>query len=113
MKNKILFTLLLTLFSFSFSYAQYDIPEKPNFQTSVYDYYKLLTPSQKSSLEQKLIKYSDTTSTQIVVAIIASTKGEEIKYLGAQWGINGVLAVVRKTIMVYLFYLLETTDVLP
>ncbi len=85
-KNTVVFTLLIALFSVSFSFAQFDIPEKPDFQTSVYDYYKLLTPSQKSNLEQKLIKYSDTTSTQIVVAIIASTKGEEIKYLGTKWG---------------------------
>lgn len=68
------------------SYAQFDIPVKPKFQTSVYDYYNLLSASQKNSLEQKLIKYSDTTSTQIVLAIINSTKGENINYLGAQWG---------------------------
>ncbi|MBT8304858.1 MAG: TPM domain-containing protein [Bacteroidia bacterium] len=66
--------------------AQYDIPEKPDFQTSVYDYYNLLSATEKSQLENKLIKYSDTTSTQIVVAIIPSTKGENILYLGAQWG---------------------------
>jgi uncharacterized protein len=66
--------------------AQYEIPEKPEFQTSVYDEINLLSPSQKSSLEQKLIRYSDSTSTQIVLATISSTKGEYINYLGAQWG---------------------------
>nr|WP_317039092.1 TPM domain-containing protein [Winogradskyella sediminis] len=67
--------------------AQYNIPEKPKFQTSVYDdEIKLLSPSEKSSLEQKLIRYSDSTSTQIVIAIISSTNGEYINYLGAQWG---------------------------
>nr|WP_246293607.1 MULTISPECIES: TPM domain-containing protein [Winogradskyella] len=67
--------------------AQYDIPEKPEFQTSVYDdAIHLLSAAQKSSLEQKLIRYSDSTSTQIVVAIISSTNGEYINYLGAQWG---------------------------
>ncbi len=66
--------------------AQYDIPDKPEFQTSVYDEINLLSPSQKSSLEQKLIRYSDSTSTQIVLATISSTKGEYINYLGAQWG---------------------------
>ncbi len=67
--------------------AQYDIPDKPEFQTSVYDdEIKLLSASEKSSLEQKLIRYSDTTSTQIVIAVISSTKGEYINYLGAQWG---------------------------
>ena len=85
-KGKLIFAFIITLLSFSFSYAQYDIPKKPDFQTSVYDYYKLLNASEKNNLEQKLVKYSDTTSTQIVIAIISSTKGENINYLGAQWG---------------------------
>ena len=33
-----------------------------------------------------MVRYSDSTSTQIVVAIISSTEGENINYLGAQWG---------------------------
>lgn len=86
--------------------AQYKIPEIPKVQTSVYDYISLLSDSEKTSLEQKLIKYSDTTSTQIVVAIISSTNGENINYLGAQWGEkwgigqakedNGVLILLAK-----------------
>ena len=66
------FVLLSTI---QLSYAQFKIPETPKFQTSVYDYVDLLSPSEKSNLEQKLIKYSDTTTTQIVVAIISSTQG--------------------------------------
>jgi uncharacterized protein len=68
--------------------AQFEIPPKPPLekQTSVYDYIGLLSAQEKSSLEQKLIRYSDSTSTQIVMAIIASTEGENIQYLGAQWG---------------------------
>lgn len=69
-----------------FGFAQYTIPEKPKLQTSVYDYVDLLSENQKQRLEQKLIRYSDSTSTQIVVAIIPSTEGEDIDYLGAQWG---------------------------
>lgn len=80
------FIILSCILLFSSTlFAQYTIPEKPEFQTSVYDYYGLLSAEEKSSLEQKLIRYSDTTSTQIVVAIIASTEGEYINYLGAQW----------------------------
>ncbi|WP_400080680.1 TPM domain-containing protein [Winogradskyella sp. R77965] len=66
-------------------FAQYNIPPIPEFPTSIYDEIGLLTPSQKNSLEQKLIRYSDTTSTQIVIATISSTKGEYINYLGTQW----------------------------
>ncbi|UCE70135.1 MAG: TPM domain-containing protein [Flavobacteriaceae bacterium] len=70
------------------SRAQFEIPPKPggSQQTSLYDYIGLLEAAQKSNLEQKLIRYSDSTSTQIVIAIIASTEGEDIQYLGAQWG---------------------------
>ncbi|NRR91756.1 TPM domain-containing protein [Winogradskyella undariae] len=85
----ILFQVLFVLFLASplIGMAQYDIPEKPEFQTSVYDdAIHLLSAEQKNNLEQKLIRYSDSTSTQIVVAIISSTNGEYINYLGAQWG---------------------------
>tara|TARA_R110002020_G_scaffold475959_1_gene714953 strand:+ start:30166 stop:30972 length:807 start_codon:yes stop_codon:yes gene_type:complete len=70
----------------SASWGQFEIPSKPKVQTSVYDYIDLLSAEQKVALEQKLIRYSDSTSTQIVVAIIQSTEGENINYLGAQWG---------------------------
>lgn len=98
--------LLLLLTSFQLVQAQFKIPPIPEKQTSVYDYYELLSPTEKSYLEDKLVKYSDTTSTQIVIAIIASTEGEYINYLGAQWaetwGIgqakedNGILILLAK-----------------
>lgn len=86
--SKILVFLLITILSFSFSYAQFEIPKKPSKiedQTSVYDYINLFSPVEKNLLEQKLIKYSDTTSTQIVIVTINSTQGENIDYLGTQW----------------------------
>ena len=78
--------LCLFLLLGSICYAQFTIPEKPSLETSVYDYIQLLQASEKKALEQKLINYSDSTSTQIVVAIIQSTEGENINFLGAQWG---------------------------
>jgi len=77
---------ILLLCCFVSVWGQYPVPEKPKEQTSVYDYTNLLAPAQKTALERKLIRYSDSTSTQIVVAIINSTEGENITYLGAQWG---------------------------
>ncbi|WP_434036876.1 TPM domain-containing protein [Formosa sp. 4Alg 33] len=65
--------------------AQFDIPKKPELQTSVYDYINLLSPAEKSNLETKLVRYSDSTSTQIVVAIVATTKGENIGLLAPKW----------------------------
>lgn len=107
-KNKVILSLLLAVLSISFSFAQYDIPEKPTKANpdAVYDYINLLSSSQKNNLERKLIKYSDTTSTQIVIAIINSTNGENINYLGAKWGQkwgigqekedNGILILLAK-----------------
>lgn len=96
----------LILFSFLQSWSQFEIPPKPDLQTSVYDFINLLPSGQKNALEQKLIRYSDSTSTQIVMAIIASTEGENINYLGAQWGQewgigqsgkdNGVLIILAR-----------------
>lgn len=83
------FTLLsLALLVTTVIQAQYEIPEVPAKaqQTSLYDYYNLLSAGQAQALEQKLVRYSDSTSTQIVIAIIASTQGEDIQYLGARWG---------------------------
>lgn len=73
--------------------AQFTIPDKPSFQTSVYDYAKVLSDVEKKTLEEKLIRYADTTTTQIVVITIEDLKGENIGLLaprwGQEWGIGG------------------------
>jgi len=80
-------TALLVLFIPLLASAQFDIPEKPaqSEQTSVYDYASLLSPAEKQQLERKLIQYADTTSTQIVVAIIPTLKGEYEGELAPKW----------------------------
>ena len=89
------------------TFAQFTIPEKPSFQTSVYDYANVLSAQEKTQLEEKLIRYSDSTSTQIVVITIESLKGEDIGILtpkwGQTWGIggsakddNGVIVLLAK-----------------
>ncbi|WP_456438720.1 TPM domain-containing protein [Psychroserpens sp.] len=84
--SKHIFVIILSLLCYSQTvFAQFDIPSIPKEQTSVYDYVNLLSASEKNNLEQKLIRYSDTTSTQIVVAIIATTKGENIGLLTPKW----------------------------
>ena len=74
-------------------FAQYTIPEIPTKQTSVYDYANVLSPEEKVQLEEKLVRYSDSTSTQIVVITIESLQGEDIGILtpkwGQTWGIGG------------------------
>lgn len=105
MKKLVLVVLVLTGI---FAQAQYTIPEKPSFQTSVYDYANILNASEKKQLEDKLIRYSDSTTTQIVVITINDLKGEDIGILtprwGQEWGIggsekndNGVILLLAKT----------------
>ncbi len=88
--------------------AQFTIPQKPSgsAQTSVYDYAKVLSTNDKVALEQKLIRYADSTSTQIVMITIASSQGEELDLLGARWGQewgigqanedNGIVVILAK-----------------
>lgn len=111
-KAKLFLTFFLVLATFSVLstrlHAAYDIPPKPSdaTQTFVYDYIKLFDQTQYHDMALKLKKYGDETSTQIVVATINSTEGEDIDYLGAQWltkwGIgqakkdNGVLIILAK-----------------
>lgn len=76
---------LLAFFTFHCGLAQYPIPEKPSFQTSVYDYAKVLSANEKTQLEEKLVRYSDSTSSQIVVITIESLKGEDVSQLATKW----------------------------
>ena len=102
---KKLFLLVLAL-SGLMAHAQFDIPKKPSFQTSVYDYADLLNPTEEKELENKLIRYSDSTTTQIVVITIDDLKGESIGILtprwAQEWGIgqakedNGILILLSK-----------------
>ncbi|MBU2927131.1 TPM domain-containing protein [Winogradskyella psychrotolerans] len=105
--------IILTLFissvtSFSFTAnAQYNIPDKPDFIPPVIDSTKVLKQYEFDNLSQKLQRYSDSTSTEIIVVIIPTTKGENIGLLapkwGQKWGIgqaeedNGVFILLART----------------
>ncbi|HJS00460.1 MAG TPA: TPM domain-containing protein [Flavobacterium sp.] len=101
-----LFLGLVFLLNSSFLFAQFTIPEKPSIQTSVYDYANLFNTNEKTQLEEKLVRYSDTTSTQIIVITIESLKGEDVSQLATNWahtwGIgqakedNGVIILISK-----------------
>ncbi|WP_010522755.1 TPM domain-containing protein [Aquimarina agarivorans] len=109
-KLKIVLALLFVfVIKINTIHAQFDIPPKPakaTEQVAVYDYANILSPAERRALEIKLIKYSDTTSTQIVIATINSLKGEAIGILtpkwAHKWGIgqadkdNGVFILLSK-----------------
>ena len=87
-----------------FLLAQYTIPDKPSVLYPIYDEVGILSQSEKEKLNQKLIKFEDSTSTEIEVVIISSTKGEDINFLatkfGQKWGIgkkgvdNGIVFLI-------------------
>jgi len=96
MKSKINYTFLILFACVLFTqmgFAQFEIPEIPKEQTSVYDYANILSADEKAQLEEKLVRYSDSTTTQIVVITIESLKGEDVSLLatnwGQKWGIGG------------------------
>ena len=105
-KNLKFFLFLFILIGFNDAFSQDGIPPKPKLQTSVYDGAKMLTASQMMALEQKLIKYNDSTSTQIVVATVNTINGRNIALYATEWahkwGIgqkgkdNGVFLLVAK-----------------
>lgn len=102
---KFFITAILLLLHYM-GFAQYTIPPVPKFQTSVYDYANMLQANEKQQLENKLVKYSDSTTSQIVAITIDELKGEDISQLATKWahtwGIgqadkdNGILILVAK-----------------
>lgn len=98
--------MLVFFLSGIYANAQFTIPKVPSFQTSVYDYADVLSPTEEKELENKLVRYSDSTTTQIVVITIDDLKGESIGILtpkwAHEWGIgqkkedNGILILLSK-----------------
>ncbi|ALI99093.1 TPM domain-containing protein [Rufibacter tibetensis] len=78
-----------------------DFPPRPSPPRLVNDLANILSPEEEQALEQKLVNYGDSTSTQIAVVNITSIGGYDISdyafRLAEQWGIgqkgknNGIL----------------------
>lgn len=108
MKNKRLYLLSL---SFLFSVLilnqanSQNIPERPAPPRLVNDFARLLTGEEVSMLENKLVAFNDSTSTQIAIVIVSDLDGYDksdyAQRLGDKWGIgqkgrnNGILILVK------------------
>ncbi|MEJ2884455.1 TPM domain-containing protein [Pedobacter sp. GR22-6] len=98
--RKLILGLLLSMLSFS-GFSQ-DYPAKPN--KLVNDYTGSLSSDQVQRLEQKLVAFDDSTSTQIAIAIVKSVGDYDINEyaleLGRKWGVgqagknNGIMILV-------------------
>ena len=105
MKKYLIFSLFLSLIFFGIQ-AQ-DIPPKPNPPRLVNDYAKQLSAGEIAQLEQKLVAYNDSTSSQIVLVIIPSTgdyaMADYALKIGREWGVgqkdknNGIVLLWAST----------------
>lgn len=77
---------LILLLSFFGGLMAQDIPEKPKVLYPVYDQANLLTQQEQDLLNQKLIKFADSTSTEIEVIILPTTGGQDINFLATMYG---------------------------
>jgi uncharacterized protein len=106
MFKKYLFALSIFLFSAASLLSQDVIPERPMPQRLVNDFTgAFLTSSEVASLEQKLVAFSNETSNQIAVVIVADLGGLEAwefaAKLGDKWKVgqdkfdNGVVVLIQ------------------
>lgn len=108
MKNRILMFVIRVILLPAFltgSVAAQEFPEKPVPPRLVNDFTGLLSAREASILEEKLVAYNDSTSTQIAVVIVPDLHGYAIadyaQRLGELWGIgqkglnNGVLILIK------------------
>jgi len=96
-------SILITLFAGTLS-AQ-DLPEKPYPPRLVNDIAGMLNSSEVNSLENKLVAFDDSTSTQIAIVTVSDLMGYEVAdyahRLAEKWGIgqkglnNGILILLK------------------
>jgi len=85
-----------------------DLPERPDPPRLVVDYTGILAPSEVRALEEKLVRFNDTTSNQILIVItdnlLGYTPETYASGIGDKWGVgqkefdNGVVVLVKPKI---------------
>ena len=102
---QVVFAVFVLIAVFSDRVAAQEFPEKPVPPRLVNDLAGMLTQGEVDALEQKLVAYDDSTSTQIAVVTISDLQGYAVadyaQRLAEKWGIgqkgldNGVLILVK------------------
>lgn len=103
-KIALLFGLFLVLLTLSMT-SKAQLPSPPNPPHLVNDYTGTLTSSQIATLENKLVAYNDSTSTQILVLLVDDLQGYTIEQyateIGHSWGVgqkgknNGAVILIK------------------
>jgi uncharacterized protein len=102
--NSILSVFILIVF-FSYSLTAQEFPEKPVPPRLVNDLAGILTSQEINALEEKLVAFDDSTSTQIAIVTVSDLYGYDIadyaQRLAEKWGIgqkglnNGILILIK------------------
>lgn len=109
MKTRFIQTVILLWISLTgfTAFSQDGIPDKPQPQRLVNDFSNIFSPAEVSTLEQKLIRFNDSSSTQIVVVTVNDFGGRDetdfADRLGEKWGVgqkgqnNGIIILIKPT----------------
>lgn len=99
---------LLLLIVIGFSLSAQDIPPRPQPPRLVNDLADMLSAQQEQTLENKLVRFNDTTSNQITIVTVKSLNGYDVDMfaheIGEQWKVgqqkfdNGVVLLVKPKI---------------
>jgi uncharacterized protein len=102
--NLLIITVLLAGSTFYKAFSQ-ELPDKPDPPRLVNDFAGILNRDEINSLEEKLVAFNDSTSTQISIVTVPTLggydKSDYAQRLGEKWGIgkkqrnNGVLILVK------------------
>lgn len=96
--------VVAVLFVISFSVSAQDIPARPAPPRLVNDFADILSAKQEQILENKLVRFNDTTSTQICVITIDDLGGTTVAdfayQIGEKWGVghkenNGAVILIK------------------
>jgi uncharacterized protein len=103
--KKLILLLTAPLLLFTFSSAGQEIPDPMSPPRLVNDFAGILSSGQIRHLEQKLVNFDDSSSSQIVVLIVKSLNGlskeEFADRVGEKWGVgqqdkdNGVIVLIK------------------
>jgi uncharacterized protein len=96
---------LFVLFCIASNALAQDIPTRPEPMRLVNDFVGIFSPQESSALEQKLVAFNDSTSTQVAVVVLPDLKGydkSEVAFaIGEKWGVgqkgknNGVVILIK------------------
>lgn len=102
--SKVLIILIILVSHVTSSFAQ-DIPDRPDPPRLVNDFAGILNPTEVTRMESRLVKFNDSSSTQITIVTVKSLNGYDkndfAQRLGQKWGVgqkgknNGVVVLIK------------------